>query len=105
VAVEKDNLTLLGSLPAKEVAALHRRGIFTVTQYSYTFRPGRMKRAAEDTPRKCDHSLQALAVREKTVYVGRRPELPQSRVRLHLDVEGLPEEDWYYLIGLTVTEG
>jgi predicted RecB family nuclease len=101
-AVEKDDLSLLRGLSPKDIAGLNRRGIFTVTQYSYTFRPGRMKHAAGG---KYDHSLQALAVREQTTYVARRPELPGGVTRLYLDVEGLPDEDFYYLIGLTVEEG
>jgi len=76
----RDDLSLLGGLSPKEVAGLNRRGIFTVTQYSYTFRPRRMKREAEGAGRKHDHALQALAVREGTVYVARRPELPGGRV-------------------------
>jgi predicted RecB family nuclease len=101
-AVEKDDLSLLRGLSPKDIAGLNRRGIFTVTQYSYTFRPGWMKRAEGG---KHDHSLQALAVREQTAYVARRPELPGSGTRLYLDVEGLPDEDFYYLIGLTLEEG
>jgi predicted RecB family nuclease len=104
-AVDKDDLSLLGGLSPKQVAGLNSRGVFTVTQYSYTFRPGRMKRVAEGAGKKHDLSLQALAVREGTVYVARRPELPDGRARLYLDVEGLPDEDRYYLIGLTVAEG
>jgi predicted RecB family nuclease len=100
-AVEKDDLSLLRGLSAKEIAGLHARGLFTVTQYSYTFRPGRMKRAGK----KHDHSLQALALREKTVYVAQRPQLPEAKAQLYLDVEGLPDEEFYYLIGLTITEG
>ena len=45
-----------------------------------------------------------MAVRENTVYVAQRPELPDAKARLYLDVEGLPDEDFYYLIGLTVVE-
>jgi predicted RecB family nuclease len=104
-AIEKDDLSLLGGLTAKEIAALNARGIFTVTQYSYTFRPGRMRRVQEKAGWKHDHSLQALALREKTIYVAQRPELPDARARLYLDVEGLPDEGWYYLIGLTIVEG
>jgi predicted RecB family nuclease len=104
-AAEKDDLSLLGGLSAKEIAALNAKGIFTVTQYSYTFRPRRMKRIAEATVRKHDHSLQALAIRENTVYVAQRPALPNGKVRLYLDVEGLPDEESYYLIGLTIAEG
>jgi predicted RecB family nuclease len=100
-AVERDDLSLLGGLSAREVAALNARGIFSVTQYSYTFRPGRLKRAPG---KKYDHSLQALAVREGTVYVTQRPQFPDAPARLYLDVEGLPEEDSYYLVGLHIVE-
>jgi predicted RecB family nuclease len=104
-AADKDDLSLLRGLSAKEVSALHERGIFTITQYSYTFRPGGMKRAAASRGRRHDYSLQALAIREKTVYVAERPQIPDAKARLYLDVEGLPEEDFYYLIGLTIDEG
>jgi predicted RecB family nuclease len=104
-AVAKDDLSLLRGLSEKEVAALNGRGICTVTQYSYTFRPGRMKRAAERVGKKHDQSLQALAVREKTVYVAQRPQLPGGKPLVYLDVEGQPDEDFYYLIGLTIVEG
>ena len=46
-AKEKDMLSLLKGLSGKEIDALNKRGIFTVTQYSYTFRP--------DVPRNCWH--------------------------------------------------
>ncbi len=45
-AVAKDDLSQLRGLSPKEIAALHKRGIFTVVQYSHTFRPARMKRAS-----------------------------------------------------------
>jgi hypothetical protein len=61
-----------------------------------------MKQAAA---KKHDRSLQALAIRENTVYVAQRPELPDSKVRLSLDVEGMPDNGFYYLIGLTIVEG
>ena len=105
MAIEKDHLSLLRGLSPKEIARLSRRGIFTVTQYSYTFRPGRMKGTAAGKSLKYDHSLQALAIRDNTVYVAQRPELPDAKTRLYLDVEGLPDENLYYLIGLTVEEG
>src|SRR5262249_47219707 len=99
---EADDISLLGGLSANEATTLNGRGIFTVTQYSYTFRPGRIKRIAG---KKHDHSLQALALREKTIYVAKRPDLPDGKTSLFLDVEGLPDEGFYYLIGLTILEG
>ncbi|HEX3147565.1 MAG TPA: IS66 family transposase [Gemmataceae bacterium] len=103
-AVEKDDLSLLRGLSSKDIAGLHRRGIFTVTQYSYTFRPGRLKRVAGKPGGKADHALQALALRERKIYVARRPQLPVTGTRAYLDVEGLPDTGLYYLIGLTVED-
>ncbi len=104
-ALAKDDLSLLRGLSPKEIASLHKRGIFTVVQYSHTFRSGRMKRAAVTPGKKPDHSLQALAIRDKTVYVAQRPQLADPKTRLFLDVEGLPDEDFYYLIGLDCVQG
>jgi len=104
-AIETDHLSLLRGLTPKEIVGLNRRGIFTVTQYSYTFRPGRLKRAAERAARKHDQSLQALAVREGKLYVARRPEVRDARMRAYLDVEGLPGRDFYYLVGLSIDDG
>lgn len=41
IAVEKDDLSLLGGMSEKERQKLRSKGIFTVTQLSYTFRPRR----------------------------------------------------------------
>ena len=38
-AEEKDDLSLLSGMTEKERRNLHDKGIFTVTQLSYTFRP------------------------------------------------------------------
>jgi predicted RecB family nuclease len=40
-AVEKDDLSLMSRMTAKERKAFHNRGIFTLTHLSYTFRPHR----------------------------------------------------------------
>jgi predicted RecB family nuclease len=40
-AMEKDHLSLLANMTASERKQLHNRGIFSVTQLSYTFRPRR----------------------------------------------------------------
>lgn len=43
-AKEKDDLSLLGGVTGKEVARQNSKGIFTVTQLSYTFRPRRLRK-------------------------------------------------------------
>jgi predicted RecB family nuclease len=104
MAVDKDDLSLLRGLNAKEITGLNQRGIFTITQYSYTFRPARMKHAAEKAFRKHDASLQALAIRENKVYIAQRKPILDGKVRIYLDVEASPNPDRYYLIGLLTVQ-
>lgn len=104
LAIDKDDLSLLRGLNAKEIVGLNQRGIFTVTQYSHTFRPARMRHVAEKAFRKHDASLQALAIREKKVYVAQRKPILDGKVRIYLDVEALPDPDRYYLIGLLIVQ-
>ena len=104
-AVANDDLSLLRGMGEKEVRKYAKRGIFTVTQLSFTFHPPR--RARKPTERKVCHShaLQALAVREKRVHVLGTPELPRASTQLYLDIEGDPERGFCYLIGLVVRVG
>ena len=98
-AVEKDDLSLLGGLKPKEITALNHKGIFTVMQYSHTFRRRKKMKKRHDA------ALQALAVREGKVYVAQRPELPAAPTLVYLDVEGLPDLGFHYLVGLVVVQG
>ena len=61
IACEKDDLSLLATISDKERKKFHEKGIFTVTQLSYTFRPRR-----RSTPGVTKHfpALKALAIRE-----------------------------------------
>ncbi len=43
--------------------------------------------------------------RERTTYVTQRQAVADAKVQFYLDVEGLPDPDRYYLIGLLVVEG
>ncbi len=106
IAVEKDDLSLLGEMSEKERQKLRSKGIFTVTQLSYTFRPRRTPKRAKNPAKPRYLALQALAIRENTVYIHGTPILPQPKTRVFLDIEGLPDRDFYYLIGLSiVSEG
>jgi predicted RecB family nuclease len=104
-AVARDDLSLLQSLTPLDVEHQNKKGIFTVTQLSHTFRPGRFRMLTQKGSRRHDPALQALAVREDKVYVARSPELPSAATEAYLDVEGLSGPDQYYLIGLLVVRG
>ena len=49
------------------------KGIFTITQLSYTFRPRRSPKRAKNPGRLRYPALQALAIRENTVYINGNP--------------------------------
>ena len=105
LAIEKDDLSLLAGMSAKERQKLRSKGIFTVTQLSYTFRPRRRPKRQRDKREKYHHALKALAIREKKIHIVGSPELKIEGTPVYLDVEGLPDRDFYYLIGLRIGNG
>jgi predicted RecB family nuclease len=103
-AVEKDDLSLLANMPDKERTRLNRKGIFTVSQLSYTFRPRRRIKRISTKPEKYHHSLKALAIREKKIHVVGDPQLRIDGTAVYFDVEGLPDRDLYYLVGVRLED-
>jgi predicted RecB family nuclease len=106
VAEATDDLSRLRGLSRKEVEKLRGRGIATVAQLSHTYRPRRRGKRNTGGARKHDPALQALSLREKKVFVLDRPTMPAPRAALYLDIEGVPDRESYYLVGLlAVAEG
>lgn len=99
-AVREDNISLLRALGEKEITKYAKKGIFTVTQLAYTFRPRRKRRKRRTPTVLRNQSLQAMAIRDKTTYVTGTLELPTAPLQVYLDVEGRPDRDLYYLIGV-----
>jgi predicted RecB family nuclease len=102
VAIEKDELSLLSSMTAKERKQQHSKGIFSVTQLSYTFRARRKPKRFASKPDKYSHALRALALRERKIHIAGKPELKFKGNPVYMDVEGVPDRDFYYLIGLRI---
>ncbi|NOT59964.1 MAG: TM0106 family RecB-like putative nuclease, partial [Acidobacteria bacterium] len=105
VAVEKDELSLLSGLNEKERKKQHSKGIFTVTQLSYTYRPRRRPKRLASKPDNYSHALRALAIRENKIHIAGSPKLNITGTPVYLDVEGVPDRDFYYLIGLRIKSG
>ena len=101
-AREKDELSLLSGMSERDRKKLHAKGIFTVTQLSHTFRPRRRRRESRGKQEKHHHSLRALAIRENKIHAVGIPALKLEGTRVFMDVEGIPDRDFYYLIGLRV---
>lgn len=103
-ALQEDNLSLLRGMSEKEVKGYNRKGILTVTQLAHTFRPRRKgKRTGQETKRRY-HALQALALRDKRIYILGTPDVPSSPVCIYFDIESDPGAGFVYLIGLIVAE-
>ena len=69
IAIEKDDLSLLRGITENEIIKLRNKGIFTVTQLSYTFRPRKHSKRSNPQTVKYYHALKALALREKRIYI------------------------------------
>ena len=104
-AVQEDDISLLRGISEKEIKSYARKDIFSVAQLAHTFRPRRKSKNHVQTTHKRHRALQALAIRDKKIYIFGTPELKISPVRIYLDMEGNPDEDYVYLIGMIVAQG
>ncbi|MGO8751950.1 MAG: IS66 family transposase [Thermoguttaceae bacterium] len=105
-AEKSDSLFLLDKMTPKVAAKHQKKGIFTLTQLSYVYRPRRRRKgSAGKAPTPFNVELQALAIREKKIYLHERPAVAQHPVELFLDIEGIPDQDFNYLIGVVVKKG
>jgi predicted RecB family nuclease len=89
----------------KERTNFNSKGIFTVTQLSHTFRPRRRPQGLRDKSERYHHSLKALATQEKKIHIVGSPEVKIEGTPVYMDVEGLPDRDFYYLIGIRIKAG
>jgi predicted RecB family nuclease len=100
-ASQQDDLSLLSGMTWKERKKFNSKGTFTVKQLSFAFLPRRRPKKARDKRERYYHSLKARYVRKKYTSPG-RPELKIDGTPIFLDVEGIPDRDFYYLIGLRI---
>jgi predicted RecB family nuclease len=83
-----------------------KKGIFTIKQLSYLFKPRKRKKGSRKPPPVAHKvELQALAIREKKIYLQELPALSRQPVELFVDMEGVPDRGLYYLIGVLVCHG
>ena len=101
----KDDLALLDRMTPKMLSRYHKKGIFTVNQLSYLFKPRRRKKRSIPLPITFKVELQALAIRTNKIYLQETPDLPKHPVKIYLDIEGIPDEQHYYLFGIHVCKG
>jgi len=103
-AKEMDHLSLLRGISRKEIENQNKKGIFTVTQLSYTFRPRKIPKRTKNPAKPHYFALQALSLREKKIHIHGDPKLPTPETRVYFDIEGISDRDFYYLIGIVVVK-
>ena len=101
-AEREDDLSLLDRVTPKVMQRYHKKGIFTVKQLSYTFKPRRSRKRPKKTTTLHKLELQALAIRTDKIYIQELPVLSRRSIELFLDIEGIPDQHHYYLFGLLV---
>ena len=99
---ERDCISLLGGIKQKVLERYHKKGIFSITQLSHTFKPRRRGRRPHIAGTSFLWDLKALAIREKKTYVMHPPELDNAPINIYIDFEGIPKENREYLIGIIV---
>src|SRR5262249_47885056 len=90
-AKEEDNLTLLRGMTEKEVNSHARRGIFTVTQLSFTFRTRRKSKRAKSHGTPHHFALRARSIRDNIIHIHGNWSLPLKVTNAYFDIEGLPD--------------
>src|SRR5207302_8386377 len=94
----------LDHVTPKVLQRYHKKGIFTVKQLSYAFKPRRSRKRPKKTGMPHKLELQALAIRTHKIYIQELPNLSRQSVELFLDIEGIPDQHCYYLFGLLVCQ-
>lgn len=103
-AEKTDNLSQLSGMNAKAIQRYEKKGIFTIKQLSYLFKPKRLKKQARNHQKTHKPELRALAIRTGKIYIQELPNFSRKKVELFIDIEGVPDQNLYYLFGLLVCE-
>ena len=103
-AINEDNLTLLNRITLKQINSFEKKGIFTIKQLSYVYKPRRKNRRVKNDHINYKPELQALAIRTEKTYIQKLPFLERNQTEIFLDIESNPEENFYYLFGVVISE-
>ena len=88
----------------KMLKLFNRKGIFTVQQLSYLFKPPKKSKKLRFMI-KHRLEIQALAIRNKKTYLQYKPEeVDINGIKLFVDFEGVTDESYYYLFGVLVSK-
>ena len=104
-AIQEDNLSRLQGVTPRIIRRYERKGIFTVKQLSYIFKPRKRNKHARRISQSIHKiELQALAIRTERIYLQELPSLTRNETELFFDIESIPDQDTHYLLGLLICQ-
>jgi len=104
IAEKEDSLSLLSKIGPAELTRYGKKGIFTIKQLSFLYRPRKRNRRGKTISVKHLFELQALALRTGNIYLhGEATLIPSALPEIYLDIEALPDAKFNYLIGIIVS--
>ena len=102
-AKDKSCLSLLSKINTeKNLLKYHKKGIFGLHQLSCLYKPRRRNKKIKKGIVKHNFELQALALKENKIYIKEEPKVKRDEIEIFLDIEAIPDEDFYYLFGICV---
>lgn len=103
-AIKEDNLSLIERITRKRIIQLEQKGIFTIKQLSYLYRS--RKRNKKNSSNACIYKpeIQALAIRTKRTYLKELPKICIESIFFILDIESIPDSNFFYLFGVVKVE-
>ncbi|MDT3741360.1 MAG: IS66 family transposase [Candidatus Kapabacteria bacterium] len=104
ILIERDDISLLGNIGFNEISKYNNKGIFTINQLSYTYKPRRSKKTSSNRNKRFQYGLRALALREKKTIIDSMPDFKEKACSIFFDFESIPEQGFIYLIGLVILE-
>ena len=105
IAIQEDSISLLGGITKKQILKFEKKGIFTIKQLSYLYRPRKRGRRSRQERVTHKYELQALALRTGNIYIQDKiTEIPKYGVEIFIDFECLPDESFFYLFGVIVCQ-
>jgi predicted RecB family nuclease len=97
-----DSISLLGNMTTKVQRKYESKGIFTIHQLSYLYRPRRRCRYWGERKPTHQYELQALALRTKSIYTTNLVEPPNTDIEIFVDIESIPDQRFHYLFGVLI---
>ena len=98
-----DSICLLSNMPVTVRKKYESKGIFTINQLSYLYKPRRRSKKLGERKPIHQYELQALALRTNNIYTSELLKVETEDVEIYVDIESVPDQQFHYLIGVLIS--